>query len=125
MSKEPKKIVIAGAGVTGCSIAYHLAKMGIPCTLIERESIAERASGKAWAMSGYPFGWHSVEEDPSTYFHNPNPETGVRNWMDLYASGYYRQRDIALEIQQIAGVDAGYQETQSTFLLPEEEMDAI
>ncbi len=123
MTGEPKKIVIVGAGVTGCSIAYHLAKLGVSCTVVERESIAERASGKAWAMSGYPFGWQSVEMDPSTYFYNPNPETGVQNFMELYASGYYRQNDIALDIKNVTSVDVGYLESLSTFVISEDEIE--
>lgn len=106
---EKKNIVIVGAGVTGCSIAYHLAKQGISSTLIERESIAERASGKAWAVSSYPLSWFLTEEDPSTHFH-AEAEHGVRHWLDLYASGFYRQRDIAMDLKKITNVDVGYTE---------------
>lgn len=41
------KIVIVGGGIIGCSIAYHLTELGVPCTLVERCSIACAASGKA------------------------------------------------------------------------------
>jgi hypothetical protein len=53
MSKK-QEIVILGAGAVGCSIAYHLAKKGIRSTIIEKEAIGSRASGKAWAVISYP-----------------------------------------------------------------------
>lgn len=40
-------IVIVGGGIIGCSIAYHITELGVPCTLVERCSIACGASGKA------------------------------------------------------------------------------
>ena len=49
-----KEVVIVGAGVSGCSIAYHLARRGVASTIVERESIGTRASGKAWAVIAYP-----------------------------------------------------------------------
>ena len=47
-------VVIIGAGVIGSSIAYHLGKRGMRSTVVERESIGTRASGKAWAVIAYP-----------------------------------------------------------------------
>jgi len=47
MANEIGKVVIVGGGIIGCSIAYHLTEMGIPCTLVERVSIACAASGHA------------------------------------------------------------------------------
>jgi len=38
-------VVIIGGGVIGCSIAYHLAKRGIPTQVIERDDIAMGSSG--------------------------------------------------------------------------------
>lgn len=48
-----KDVIVVGAGVIGCSIAYHLGRRGISACTVERESIATRASGKAWAASTY------------------------------------------------------------------------
>ncbi len=42
-----KRVVICGGGIIGVSTAYHLAKKGVPCTIVERCSIACAASGKA------------------------------------------------------------------------------
>lgn len=40
-----KNIAIIGAGIAGCSTAYALARRGIPCTLIDKDGIANAASG--------------------------------------------------------------------------------
>ena len=49
------KIVIVGGGIIGCSVAYHLTELGVPCTLVERCSIACAASGKAGGfLARYP-----------------------------------------------------------------------
>lgn len=39
-------IVIVGGGLMGCSIAYHLAKRGVSCCLIEAKTLASGASGR-------------------------------------------------------------------------------
>ncbi len=52
MSAPPgsARIVIVGGGIVGCSVAYHLGKMGITdCILIER---AKLASGSSWHAAG-------------------------------------------------------------------------
>ncbi len=49
-----KDVIVVGAGVIGCSIAYHLGRRGISTYIVDRESIATRASGKAWAVFTYP-----------------------------------------------------------------------
>jgi glycine/D-amino acid oxidase-like deaminating enzyme len=41
-----KDVSVIGAGVIGCSIAYHLGRRGISACIIERESIATRAAGR-------------------------------------------------------------------------------
>ena len=48
-----KDVIVVGAGVIGCSIAYHLGRRGVSTCIVDRESIATRASGKAWAVFTY------------------------------------------------------------------------
>ena len=52
MSAPPKsaRIVIVGGGIVGCSVAYHLGKIGITdCILIDR---AKLSSGSSWHAAG-------------------------------------------------------------------------
>jgi sarcosine oxidase subunit beta len=43
-------VVVIGGGVTGTSIAYHLAERGIRCTLLERARIGDGISGTSGAI---------------------------------------------------------------------------
>jgi 4-methylaminobutanoate oxidase (formaldehyde-forming) len=52
MNELPRsaKIVIVGGGIVGCSVAYHLGKMGISdCLLLERGKLS---SGSTWHAAG-------------------------------------------------------------------------
>ncbi len=61
-----KDVIIVGAGVVGCSIAYHLGRRGISTCIVDRESIATRASGKAWAVFTYAPTWVADEKCVTT-----------------------------------------------------------
>ncbi|MFW5432618.1 MAG: FAD-dependent 5-carboxymethylaminomethyl-2-thiouridine(34) oxidoreductase MnmC [Methylophilaceae bacterium] len=51
LNKIPKKAIVIGGGIAGCSTAYALAKRGIAVALIERHTtIAEEASGNPVAV---------------------------------------------------------------------------
>lgn len=104
-----KEVVIIGAGVIGCSIAYHLAQQGVPSQIIERDSIAARASGKAWAVFGYPPRFLALEgQPPDKLFSMPVGSVGP--WVQLFWMGYHRLPDIALDLQEKGGIDIGYGE---------------
>ena len=49
--------LVVGAGMTGCSIAYHLSEAGVECTVVDARSVAEGASGRnggiLWPSKGY------------------------------------------------------------------------
>jgi glycine oxidase len=49
------RVVIAGGGIIGCSIAYHLQKAGVEVILLERGEIGGEASGAAAGMLIAPF----------------------------------------------------------------------
>ena len=102
-----KDVIIVGAGVTGCSIAYHLARRGISSLLIERESIGARASGKAWGRIEYPHELLLAEREPKGLYYAP-PEKGVRHWLDLFWCSYVQLAEIARDIRAKAGVDIEY-----------------
>jgi len=44
MQQERYDVLIVGAGVVGCSIAYHLGKLGLRVALVERGEVAGEAS---------------------------------------------------------------------------------
>jgi len=100
-------VAIIGAGAIGCSIAYHLAKRGVPAQVVERESIAARASGKSWAVFAYPPRFLGLEGQPQELLFSM-PVGSVSPWLELIWLGYHRLPDIALELRDRAGVDIGY-----------------
>ncbi len=105
-----KEVVIIGAGAIGCSIAYHLGKQGVPSQIIEREAIAARASGKAWALWSYPpFLWAMQDAGGGRRF-SLTPEGSFEHWIELFWMGYHRLPDVALELKEKGGVDIGYGE---------------
>ena len=47
MEKRTEVIVIGG-GISGCAVAYYLAKRGAQVILLEKGQIADEASGRTW-----------------------------------------------------------------------------
>jgi len=96
MMPSKAEIVIIGAGAIGCSIAYHLAKQGVPSQIIERDAIASQASGKAWAIMA-PAGGMLLYE-------------GMRQYVSLYDESFYRFPQLAQELKEEGGVDIEFGE---------------
>ena len=58
--KDQARVVVIGGGVVGCSILFHLAKMGWKdVVLLERN---ELTSGSSWHAAG---SFHTVSSDPN------------------------------------------------------------
>ena len=58
--KSHVRVAVIGGGVVGCSVAYHLTKLGwSEVALIER---AELTSGSTWHAAG---GFHTLNADPN------------------------------------------------------------
>ncbi len=103
----PKQVVVIGAGVIGCSIAYHLARRGISPVIIERDSIAERASGKAAGIVPYSANWLLLEGKmagqpegkPSDQLFSM-PEGSVRPWLELMWLTYHRLPEVAIDLKE-------------------------
>jgi glycine/D-amino acid oxidase-like deaminating enzyme len=115
MMQSKKEIVIIGAGAMGCSIAYHLAKQGVPSMIIDRDSIAARASGKSWAVWTYhqPNTAHRItksKEDSEEDSPYTRAQEFAMHWRELHWMGSHRLPDIALELKEKGGVDIGYVE---------------
>jgi glycine/D-amino acid oxidase-like deaminating enzyme len=117
-----KEIIILGAGASGCSIAYHLGKKGIASTVIEKESIGSRASGKAWAVVSYPPYILATAQFPDTYFGMPEGET-VARWQDLYWSSYYRMAPLAQDILEKGRIDVEYGSVPMTLVATSERVE--
>jgi glycine oxidase len=131
---KSKDVIIVGAGVIGCSIAYHLGKRGVSSCIVERESIGTRASGKAWAVVEYPASALAEErmhamvggggaDGPIDLLEMP-PGESVANWHYLYTSSYERMPDLALEIAERGGIDVEYGESYNTTLVGQQQLDA-
>jgi len=45
--RKPSHVVVCGAGVIGCSVAYYLTQRGLSVLLIDKADVAAAASGKA------------------------------------------------------------------------------
>ena len=50
MQKELYDVVVVGAGIVGCSVAYHLAKAGLKVALLDKGGVAGEASQAAAGM---------------------------------------------------------------------------
>ena len=101
-SKE--EVVIVGAGVIGCSIAYHLAKKGVPSRIIERDSIGSQASGRAWAVVSAPA---SMEVTATSL---ELSEESFRSIRVLREEGFRQLGQLAGKIKEEGGLDIGYSE---------------
>ena len=132
MSTRPDVIVI-GAGAIGCSIAYHLGRRGISARVVDRESIATRASGKAWAVFTYPPSWVASERcttSPSEIAEGAPVDVSktvagvsVADWLLLHAASYDRMPEFAIELAERGGIDIEYCETPSTNLVTAGELE--
>lgn len=98
-SKE--EVVVVGAGVIGCSIAYHLAKQGVSSQIIERDSIASQASGKAWALI-LPTARILLIEG------RREPRGSLRPGLSLYQEGFQRISQLATELKEEGRLDIGF-----------------
>jgi len=116
------EIVILGAGAVGCSIAYHLAKKGIRSTIIEKEAIGSRASGKAWAVISYPPCIIAMAQFPDSFDSMPEGES-VAQWQDLYWAAYYRMADLAMDIWEKSKIDINFGSVPVTRIATSEETE--
>ncbi|MFQ5874966.1 MAG: glycine oxidase ThiO [Dehalococcoidia bacterium] len=85
------EVLIAGGGIIGCSIAYHLSKEGVNVTVIERESVGSQASG---AATGLLVSIRSRE----------TPE----HFLTLIDESCQRHKEIIPELQDLSGIDIQY-----------------
>ena len=108
MPKSPDVVVI-GAGVVGCSVAYYLAREGINVTLLERESIGSGASAHATGSLSLL----GAEFSPGASF-------------QIARASYSEFQQIVPELESATGMDLLYQRRPSLRLaLDDDEADLI
>jgi glycine oxidase len=128
-----KDVIVIGAGVIGCSIAYHLGRRGISVCIVDRESIAVRASGKAWAVFTYAPSWVAYETCVTTPSEGLEsgpidtsltvPGESVAHWLFLHSASYDRMPEFAIELKERSGIDIEYCETPSTNLVTQKKFE--
>ena len=102
-------VVVIGAGVVGCSIAYYLAREGLSVTVLEREAIGSGASAHATGSLGLL----GAEFSPGPSF-------------QMARASYAEFQELVPELESATGMDLLYQRRPSLRLaLDDEEADLI
>jgi len=115
-------VIIVGAGASGCSTAYHLARRGIISQIIDREGIANRASGKAWGIWSYPpENWSTpglhvgtdmfpMLTDAKFLSEREQRREHQQRVSDFYWLGYHRLPEAIRELEERGGINVDYRE---------------
>ena len=130
-------VIIVGAGAAGCSVAYHLARRGITSQIIDREGIASRASGKAWAVWSYPPATCLAPDLDVTVSVPPilaeadlqseiaQRQEYAQRMVDLHWIGYHRLPEAIRELEERGGIDVGYRELPFVRIALSEEVEEM
>ena len=106
---DSSDVVVIGAGVVGCSVAYYLAREGVNVTLLEREAIGSGASAHATGSLSLL----GAEFSPGASF-------------ELAQASYAEFPQIVPELESATGMDLLYQRRPSLRLaLDDDEADLI
>lgn len=109
-----KEIVIVGGGAIGCSIAYHLAKKGVPSRIVEMDSIASQASGRAWAVISALPRLLLFYEGVSV------PKGFMQPCLSLFEEGFQRFPKLSRELKEEGGIDIEWGDLPCLYLVSEE-----
>ena len=106
---KTKDVVVIGAGVVGCSIAYYLAREGVDVTVLEREAIGSGASAHATGSLSLL-----------------GAEFSAGASFQMARASYSEFEQIVPELESATGMDLLYQRRPSLRLaLDDEEADLI
>jgi glycine oxidase len=97
MQQEHYDILVIGAGVVGCSIAYHLARLGLRLAVIERGEIASEASMAAAGMLAPLTEAAEIDSDTEQ----------TAQFLQLCLAGLHYYRDLDQQLMQETGIDIG------------------
>lgn len=101
MRKQATDVIIIGAGIIGCSLAYRLAKEGLTVRVIEKGRPGEEASGAAAGMLA------------------PQSEAahGLRgSFSELCLASHRLYPDFVAELEEETGITIGYRTPGSIFV---------
>ena len=101
-------VIVIGAGVVGCSVAYFLSRSGAKVTLLEREAIGSGASAHATGSLTLL----GAEFDPGPSF-------------KLALAGYHEFPPLVESLQEETGLDLLFQRRPSLRLALEEEEESM
>jgi len=97
--------VIIGGGVHGCSIAYHLAKLGCPRTvLLEKDSLASGGTGRSAAGFRHQFGTAvniRLAAASIRMFEGLAEELGYPYDLEVYQGGYLMLAYSSSQLEQL------------------------
>ena len=106
---ETADVIVVGAGVVGCSVAYYLARQGVQVTILEQEAIGSGAS----AHSTGSLSLLGTEFSPGASF-------------QLALAGYREFPDLVTSLEEATGMDLLYQRRPALRLaLDEDEAQLI
>ena len=105
---ETADVVVVGAGVVGCSVAYYLSRQGVKVKLVERDGIGSGASTHA---TGF------LSLLGAEFSQGPSFETAL--------AAYREFPDVVKDLEETTGIDLLYQRRPSLRLALEEEEETL
>ncbi len=105
---QTKDVVIIGAGVIGCSIAYQLSKAGVQVTIVERDEIAAEASSAAAGLLS-----------PAEVL------TGPKTVADLFLASWSMTAETVKKIEAASNVQVEYFQTGALHVLQDVEDQTV